>query len=87
MPGPLRPRVATRHAGGAGTSAALRSAGRPGQQQAVTHGAEFRLALGDSPVARILQLTGVDTVMPLYRDVEHSLATPPVPAVDRQKPT
>ena len=43
-------------------------------------GAELRLALGGSPVARILQLTGLDAVMPLYRDVGHSLATPPGPA-------
>jgi anti-sigma B factor antagonist len=52
-------------------------------QRAVTHGAELRLALGDSPVARILQLTGLDTVMPLYRDVEHSLAASPGPAGER----
>jgi sigma-B regulation protein RsbU (phosphoserine phosphatase) len=43
---------------------------------AAARGAEFRLALGGSPVARILQLTGLDEVMPLYRDVPHSLATP-----------
>jgi anti-sigma B factor antagonist len=40
-------------------------------------GVEFRLALGESPVARILQLTGLDEVMALYRDAPHSLATPP----------
>jgi anti-anti-sigma factor len=44
---------------------------------AAARGMEFRLALGGSPVARILQLTGLDEVMPLYRDVPHSLATPP----------
>ena len=44
---------------------------------AAARGVEFRLALGGSPVARILQLTGLDEVMPLYRDVPHSLATPP----------
>jgi sigma-B regulation protein RsbU (phosphoserine phosphatase) len=49
-------------------------------QLAATSGAELRLALGDSPVARILQLTGLDAVLPLYRDVGHSLATPPGPA-------
>jgi anti-anti-sigma factor len=47
---------------------------------AATSGAELRLALGDSPVTRILQLTGLDAVLPLYRDVGHSLATPPGPA-------
>jgi anti-anti-sigma factor len=47
-----------------------------GRDLAATRGAEFRLALGGSPVARILQLTGLDEVMPLYRDVPHSLATP-----------
>jgi anti-anti-sigma factor len=46
------------------------------RDMAAARGAEFRLALGGSPVARILQLTGVDEVMPLYRDVPHSLATP-----------
>ncbi len=49
-------------------------------QLAATRGAEFRLAVGDSPVARILQLTGLDAVIPLFRDVGHSLATPPGPA-------
>jgi anti-sigma B factor antagonist len=48
-------------------------------QLAATRGAEFRLALGDSPVARILQLTGLDAVIPLFRDIGHSLATPPRP--------
>jgi anti-anti-sigma regulatory factor len=43
---------------------------------AAARGVEFRLALGGSPVARILQLTGPDEVVPLYRDVPHSLATP-----------
>ena len=46
-------------------------------QRAATAGAELRLAIGDSPVARILQLTGLDAVMPIYRDAGHSLATPP----------
>jgi anti-anti-sigma factor len=48
-----------------------------GRDLAAAGGMEFRLALGESPVARILQLTGLDEVMPLYRDVPHSLATPP----------
>jgi len=46
------------------------------RDMAAARGAEFRLALGGSPVARILQLTGLDEVMPIYRDVPHSLATP-----------
>jgi anti-anti-sigma factor len=48
-----------------------------GRDLAAARGIEFRLALGESPVARILQLTGLDEVMPLYRDVPHSLATGP----------
>jgi phosphoserine phosphatase RsbU/P len=48
-----------------------------GRDLAAARGVEFRLALGESPVARILQLTGLDEVMPLYRDVPHSLATGP----------
>jgi anti-anti-sigma factor len=49
-------------------------------QLAASSGAELRLALGDSPVARILQLTGLDAALPHYRDVAHSLATPLGPA-------
>jgi sigma-B regulation protein RsbU (phosphoserine phosphatase) len=37
---------------------------------------ELRLALGGSPAARIIQLLGLDQIMPVYRDVEESLATP-----------
>jgi phosphoserine phosphatase RsbU/P len=39
-------------------------------------GGELRLALGDSPAARIVQLTGLNQIVPLYRDVQQSLATP-----------
>jgi anti-sigma B factor antagonist len=39
-------------------------------------GGEFRLAMGDSPVARIFELTGLDQIMPVYRDVQQSLNTP-----------
>jgi anti-anti-sigma factor len=42
---------------------------------ATASGGELRLALGDSPVARILELTGLDQVLPVYRDVQQSLAT------------
>ena len=37
---------------------------------------ELRLALGDSPVARIFELTGLDKLMPVYRDVQQSRDTP-----------
>ncbi len=37
---------------------------------------EMRLVLGRSPVARILQITGLDQLMPVYPDVLESLATP-----------
>jgi phosphoserine phosphatase RsbU/P len=37
---------------------------------------ELRLALGDSPAARIIQLIGLDQIVPLYRDVQQSLTTP-----------
>jgi sigma-B regulation protein RsbU (phosphoserine phosphatase) len=60
-------------------SAGIQALARAGQL-AATSGAELRLALGDSTVARILQLTGLDAVLPLYRDVGQSLATPPGPA-------
>jgi anti-anti-sigma factor len=37
-------------------------------------GVELRLAVGASPVSRILDLTGVDQVVPVYHDVPASLA-------------
>ena len=37
---------------------------------------ELRLALGGSPAARIIQLLGLDHIVPVYRDVGESLATP-----------
>jgi anti-sigma B factor antagonist len=46
------------------------------RQLTAERGGQLRLAVGDSPVARILQLTGLDQVLPLYRDVEQSLAIP-----------
>ncbi len=45
-------------------------------ERAAASGTELRIALGDSPVRRILQLTGVDQVLPVYHDVRHSLSTP-----------
>ena len=39
-------------------------------------GGELRLAIGDSPVARIFELTGLDQIMPVYRDVQQSCDTP-----------
>jgi anti-sigma B factor antagonist len=45
-------------------------------QLAAAGGGELRLAVGGSPVRRILQLTGLDQVLPVYRDVQQSLATP-----------
>ncbi len=42
---------------------------------ATASGGELRLALGDSPVVRILELTGLDQVLAVYRDVQQSLAT------------
>ena len=43
---------------------------------AAASGSELRLALGGSPTARIVQLIGLDQIVPVYRDVEESLATP-----------
>lgn len=42
-------------------------------QLATANGAELRIALGRSPVARIVQLIGLDQIMPVYPDVQHSL--------------
>jgi anti-anti-sigma factor len=43
---------------------------------AVASGGELRLVLGDSPAARILQLIGLDQLVPIYRDVQQSLDIP-----------
>jgi anti-anti-sigma factor len=43
-------------------------------RSAVAARPEFRLAVGESPVSRILDLTGVDQVVPVYHDVLASLA-------------
>jgi anti-sigma B factor antagonist len=43
---------------------------------AAAGGSELRLALGDSPAARIIQLIGLDQIVPVYRDVQQSLAAP-----------
>jgi phosphoserine phosphatase RsbU/P len=43
---------------------------------AAAGGSELRLALGGSPAARIIQLIGLDQIVPVYRDVEESLVTP-----------
>ena len=45
-------------------------------ERADAGGSELRLALGDSPTARIIQLTGLDQIVPVYRSVQQSLATP-----------
>jgi phosphoserine phosphatase RsbU/P len=43
---------------------------------AAAGGSELRLALGESPTARIIQLIGLDQIVPVYRNVQQSLATP-----------
>lgn len=47
-----------------------------GHELAAVNDAELRLTLGDSPAARILQLLGLDQIVPVYRNVQQSLATP-----------
>jgi phosphoserine phosphatase RsbU/P len=43
---------------------------------AAASGGELRLALGHSPAARIVQLIGLDQIVPVYRNVAQSLAAP-----------
>jgi anti-sigma B factor antagonist len=45
-------------------------------RQARSRGAELRLVIGESPVNRVLELTGLDQIMPVYRDVQQSRDTP-----------
>jgi anti-sigma B factor antagonist len=63
--------TATEFCDSAGVRALVRA-----HEQAAADGAELRLALGDSPAARIIQLIGLDQIVPLYHDVQQSLATP-----------
>ena len=56
-------------------SAGVRVIGRA-HKLAAAGGSEMRLVIGRSPVARILQITGLDQLMPVYPDVLESLATP-----------
>jgi anti-anti-sigma factor len=56
-------------------------------ERAAASGMELRLAMGDSPVARILQLAGLDQVIPVYREVQESLDTAPAgPSPSRGEP-
>jgi anti-anti-sigma factor len=43
---------------------------------AAATGTELRLALGNSPTARIFELTGFDQLLPIYPDIQQSLHTP-----------
>jgi anti-sigma B factor antagonist len=45
-------------------------------QRAAEAGGELRLAVGGSPVARILELTGLDQIIPVFPGVQQSLDTP-----------
>ena len=62
--------TATAFCDSAGVHALARS-----HELATAGGSELRLALGDSPSARVLQLIGLDQIVPVYPDVERSLAT------------
>lgn len=46
------------------------------RELAAANGCELRIALGGSPVARIIQLVVLDQMVPVYRDVQQSLDTP-----------
>jgi anti-sigma B factor antagonist len=63
--------TATMFCDSAGVNALARA-----HELAAACGAELRLALGDSPATRVIQLTGLGQIVPLYRDVRQSLATP-----------
>ena len=45
----------------------------------VEHDGELRIALGESPVGRVIELCGVDEVIPTFADVAESLATTRAP--------
>jgi anti-anti-sigma factor len=54
---------------------------------AAASGGQLRLALGDSPVARIIQLIGLDEIVPVYSDVQQSLETPRTGPESSPEPT
>lgn len=43
---------------------------------AASNGGELRIAIGSSPALRVLQLTGLDQVLPVFPDVAQALAAP-----------
>jgi phosphoserine phosphatase RsbU/P len=43
-------------------------------RQVAARGGELRIALGGTPMARMIRLIGLDQVVPVYRDVSESLA-------------
>jgi anti-anti-sigma regulatory factor len=63
--------TATTFCDSAGDHALARS-----RELAAASGSELRLAVGDSPAARVFQLIGLDQIVPVYRNVQQSLATP-----------
>jgi anti-sigma B factor antagonist len=63
--------TATMFCDSAGVSALARA-----HELAAAGGAELRLALGGLPAARVIQLIGLDQIMPVYHDVQQSLGTP-----------
>jgi anti-sigma B factor antagonist len=73
--------TATEFCDSAGVRALVRA-----HERAAASGAELRLALGDSPAARIIQLIGLDQIVPLYRDVQQSLDTPTTGPTAGQSP-
>jgi anti-anti-sigma factor len=64
--------TATAFCDSSGVSALARA-----HELAAGSGSQLRLALGASPTTRIVQLIGLDQIVPVYPDVERSLATPP----------
>jgi anti-anti-sigma factor len=73
--------TATRFCDSAGVHALARA-----HEHAAASETEFRLAVGDSPVARMLQLTGLDQVLPVYHDVQQSLCTLPAATAEGGEP-
>ena len=50
---------------------------RRAHELAAASGTQLRLAPGNSPAARIFQLTGFYQLLPIYPDIQQSLHTPP----------
>jgi anti-anti-sigma factor len=47
-------------------------------RNALTHGAELRLVIPDGAVLRVLEITGMDRLLPIYPSLDEAMTNRPV---------